>query len=190
MAGDDALSARLRVAPLRSRHDNRHSLRNESKTSDGSREESWRPGNRIERTLASKSPRLDRPNTGEPMNLRPSRVADSWRSGKPVGHSSTTQWIIVPALDPLAPRGPKPLSAAHPKVGDSLRFDPGRRCALRYRAHHAERIFPGQGMFSNSQGCPRNFRVTHRFVSFVHRSCTAIPTAVSRPGRSGGRRGI
>ena len=53
---------------------------------------------------------------------------------------------------------------------------PGQRCALRYVAHLVERITPGQGVLSNSQGSPQNFPVTHRKRPFIHRSCTALPT--------------
>ena len=95
---------------------------------------------------------------------------------------------VVPAPIPLAPREPAPCSVFGPKASDRLSVGPGLRCALRYVAHLVGRIVPGQGQLLNSQGCPRNFFVTHRFDTFIHRSCTAIPTVGTTLGRNSQRR--
>ena len=83
------------------------------------------------------------------------------------------------ADDDLAEAWARTVFRRPPPEGDLFQTrlpGPGRRCALRYGAHIAGRITPGQGLFLNSQGSPQNFFVTHRKRWFIHRSCTVIST--------------
>jgi hypothetical protein len=116
---------------------------------------------------------------GSPPQLRHRRLAPR-QAGSPVGDD----WVVVvPAPIPLTPRRPRPFSVRCPRAPDRLSSDPGWRCALRYVGHLGRCILPGQGLSANSQGCPRNFLVTHSAAPFIHRSCTAIPTESGGPGR-------
>ena len=135
--------------------------------------------------IRPKTPRLDSRPTGEPANSPPSRVtvegtprqAGRLQCRRLSGKSSLHRfrWRLVDRT---------PCSIIGPRASDRLSVGPGLRCALRYVGHLVGHIAPGQGQLSNSQGCPRNFPVTHRFGAFIHRSCTAIPTVAGRSGAS------
>jgi hypothetical protein len=84
---------------------------------------------------------------GSPANRLP--VGDDWV-------------VVIPAPTPLTPREPQPFSVRCPRASDRLSCGPGWRCAFRYVGHLGGHIVPGQGLSANSQGCPRNFLVTHR----------------------------
>jgi hypothetical protein len=126
--------------------------------------------------FARKPPQLDSRPTGEPVGSLTSHVPVEQLPGEPVGSSATTGGSrpCTDSADASWTGHRAPASARRPPP--DLASDPGLRCALRYDAHLVDRIAPGQGLFLNSQGCPRNFPVTHRFGAFIHRSYTAIPT--------------
>jgi hypothetical protein len=182
MAGDAALSARLRVAPLRSRHEGIRPNRSGRIRTDcagplvktlnymGKLVAEARLQSPSSKTLADE---FGLRRTGGFPHQLCHRRAGSPANRLPVGDD----WVVViPAPTPLTPREPQPFSVRCPRASDRLSCGPGWRCALRYVGHLGGRKVPGQGLSSNSQGCPRNFPVTHRVGWFIHRSCTALPT--------------
>ena len=177
-----ALSARFRVTPLRCRHGPaprrpgqvRTERHQPVKISPGHipREGSPRP-----RPPTGTPPPGEPDGPDQPCRSRPDSPAN--RSVEPRRRDgvvvSCTDSAVSPVVGTRSPPPPEGFGRAGPRLG--------WRCARRYGAHLGDGITAGQGVLSNSQGCPRNFPVTHRNRPFVHRSCTTMstPTGGSAP---------
>jgi hypothetical protein len=84
---------------------------------------------------------------------------------------------------PLPPREPGwTLERGHPPKGSTTHSRPflGLRlaCACRCVAYFARCVFPGQGVFLNTQGYPPKFPSIPRNFPFVHRPCTGWCTGL------------
>lgn len=143
-------------------------------------------------TVPVKSPEIRGLLLGEPLNpktpvwkvgrpanrLAPSPAVSTSNNlpGKPAWPLGGDSVEVVPAPIPLSSREPATVLRQRPEGLRQTQCRSRLACALRYGAHLVGRIVAGQGLLPNSQGCPRNFSVTHRFGRFIHRSYTAIPT--------------
>lgn len=175
-----AFTARLRVAPFRSRHAGPTVPSGRSRSGSPTRREGpLRHGERRWVTLGGADP-------GQPAGTPRAECcpADRRRSRSQADLRSTPTCVVVSCRVPIplpAPRGPVVRSVC-PRV-----FHRGTRhgrssvcgvpCACRYESHLVGHIIPGQGLFSNSQGYPRNFPFTHSCGALLHRKPTATCTA-------------
>ena len=135
----------------------RHADPDESGPCDGAHEDLTRE--HLRGDTPDRDPQLALPPPGEPDGLRTSRAApDSTlrRTGRSnrgdvVVVVSCTDSAVAPVVWPRSPPPPEGFDRPGPTLG--------WRCARRYGGHLGGAITAGQGVFSNSQGCPRNFVV-------------------------------
>ena len=170
-----ALSARLRVTPLRCRHGPaprrpgqvRTERHQPVKISPGHIPREGSPRPRPPTGLLRPANRTDQTSRAAPdPTLR--RTGRSNRGDVMEVVVSCTDSAFAPVVGTRSPPPPEGFGRAGSRLG--------WRCARRYGGHLGDGITAGQGVLSNSQGCPRNFPVTHRNRPFVHRSCTAMCT--------------
>jgi hypothetical protein len=167
-AGDAALSARSPVARARCRHD--------------------------AVTLPRTGPRH---RSGAVKTVTPASQL-GWLAGAPAHpprscsrrtgcHPEVARWVIRPCTDAadvdLAEAWDRTVFRRQPPEGDPTRLGspvPVGAALSGTEDTLQDPITPGQGVFSNSQGSPQSFLVTHRNRGFIHRSCTDVTTGAHR----------